>query len=384
MRFRITIPFRAEARALENGEALDQEEEHQTRAGEDAEAEDELAEVGDVDRVRGTEVADDPGIDAVHHQAHEGAEAAEREEAAGATERGDREDRDGDHRLEKDLGEEEVALPGAIGAEDVAPLVMQREVDDPEREERAEEDRGDRGDAGEELQLELRAVEEAEQEHEEHEDRHPRAHRGDEELRGDPGGVPERMQARRRDQEERAERRVVHRGQGHAQHHERQHDLVQEVGDLREGEALGEDREQLEGGDAPVDGDAPEHLEEEAVRVPHEEGVPTPVRKPDVEDEREQRRPVAEEADQHRQPRHGVVLLQAEDVDHRRDHEAAGGERGARDHVEDLPQSPGETVEHVRGGTEAKDEAGEAHHRAGERQHPQHLLDALEYEGAAH
>ena len=89
----------------------------------------------------------------------------------------------------------------------------------------------------------------------------------------------------------------------------RQHLLVQPVRDFPKRKTLGQNRNELEGGDAPVQGDAPEDLEEERVRVPHEEGVPAAVGKPDVEDQRGQARPVAQESDEDAETRDGWILV---------------------------------------------------------------------------
>ena len=124
-------------------------------------------------------------------------------------------------------------------------------------------------------------------------------------------------------------------------------------------------RRELQGEHSQVEDHARGNLEEHRVVLPVDHGVPDVPRQTQVVEEPHGHRDVSQEGRENRRAGARLVLLQPEDVDRGRYHEATGGQRNSGHHVESDPQPPGSLVGQIRYGAEPM---GEAHDRDG-RQH---------------
>ena len=108
--------------------------------------------------------------------------------------------------------------------------------------------------------------------------------------------------------------------------------------------------------DRGVEHDAPGHLEEHRVGVPHHHGVPDAPGLAQVEEQPDDEHQVADEGRELGRPEQRLELFQVEDIDGRGHGEAAGGQGHPGEHVKADPQAPGVGVVQVSGGAQPKEE----------------------------
>ena len=227
--------------------------------------------------------------------------------------------------------------------------------------------------------------------HQDHERRSGRD-RGQEEGDGKHGRPPRRRELVRHEEEERAERALVHGRERHGR--DREHDRLAPAARLpedpgqgpeddggagrvrevarehedeerhrdrdvdarpalpglhrpREPPPLERDRQELEEKDRHVEADAPRDLEHgRLLGGIHAERIEVP-RQAEVGDERHRDEGVAQEAHEHGSPAEGIQVLPLEDVDEAGGRERSGG-HGDPDEVEDDPEPPGIRVREMR------------------------------------
>ena len=143
---------------------------------------------------------------------------------------------------------------------------------------------------------------------------------------------------------------------------------------------LEHDRAELQGQHREVDHDAPGDFEHHRVLVVEDDRVPDAVGPSEVVHQRDTDQDVAEERGEHRGPKDGLELLEAEHVHAGSDGEPACCERDAAHDVEPDPQTPGEVVAQAGGGAEAEAEA----HDCGVCAHEQHGQQEDAPEGDLH
>ena len=179
--------------------------------------------------------------------------------------------------------------------------------------------------------------------------------------------LPQRIDLRPHDHQQRAERGLVHHRQQRAEGNEKEQHLLQFLLRYGQPQFFEKNRRELDPHHDDVGRDADRHLEHHriGVGVARPQDVPEIPPATEVEQHPDPGQRVAEQAGQQRRADQRVVMAAVEDVDQQGHREAAAGEGRTDDYIDDHPDAPRVAVVEVGHRAEAEDETDEQYRHHG-------------------
>ena len=217
--------------------------------------------------------------------------------------------------------------------EDIAPFIMHRDVHDLHDEVDGHDGAADARELAHDVGIDLVAVVPPRKVALNADHRRADEERRNQEVERQDWAPPQREHLALRNQEQAAERRLMHHRENQADDDEHGQDF-QNVGVQPFEHALRDDLVEFERQDRRVNRDAPEDLEQHGRIAPRDKRPPEMRPEADVEEQPRHDEDVAEERREERAPRDDTVFLHLETADEERRRIAAARERNAAEHVE--------------------------------------------------